>query len=117
MADAGRDLDSAPGPVAGSGPDAAPVPTELRLAPDGAALRLVWASGAIDSFAAAELRAACQCAECVRQRHDDRFPGTFPDVTIDTLDLIGAQAVNIRFSDGHGRGIYPWSYLRSLASK
>jgi len=28
---------------------------------------------------------------------------------------IGDYAVNIAFSDGHNRGIYPWPYLRLLA--
>ena len=29
---------------------------------------------------------------------------------------IGDYAINIAFSDGHARGIYPWSYLLELGT-
>ncbi|RUW64645.1 gamma-butyrobetaine hydroxylase-like domain-containing protein, partial [Mesorhizobium sp. M4B.F.Ca.ET.049.02.1.2] len=28
---------------------------------------------------------------------------------------IGSYAIRLVFSDGHDRGIYPWSYLREIA--
>jgi prepilin-type processing-associated H-X9-DG protein len=30
---------------------------------------------------------------------------------------VGSYGVNIAFSDGHDRGIYPWSYLAQLSEK
>jgi prepilin-type processing-associated H-X9-DG protein len=30
---------------------------------------------------------------------------------------MGHYGVNITFSDGHARGIYPWSYLTELSEK
>lgn len=38
-------------------------------------------------------------------------------VRIVAVDEIGLYAVNIAFSDGHNRGIYPWSYLMMLARR
>ena len=31
------------------------------------------------------------------------------------IELVGSYAINIAFSDGHDRGIYPWAYLREIA--
>jgi DUF971 family protein len=33
---------------------------------------------------------------------------------IDALP-IGRYAIQLHFSDGHDRGIYPWAYLRELS--
>ena len=30
------------------------------------------------------------------------------------VHTIGDKGLNLVFSDGHGRGIYPWAYLREL---
>lgn len=35
-------------------------------------------------------------------------------LTIVAFNPIGHYGVNIAFSDGHARGIYPWSYLQML---
>ena len=69
------------------------------------------------AIGAPRLRAACRCADCRRERIDrDADPDT-DDVTIAEVRLVGDHALNIAFSDGHDRGIYPWSYLRELASE
>ncbi len=38
------------------------------------------------------------------------------EVTIVTLDPVGAYAVQPHFSDGHSTGIYSWDYLYELGS-
>ena len=63
---------------------------------------------------AGRLRAACKCAHCVRARIDGRFPDRFDGIAITQIAPIGDYAINIAFSDGHARGIYPWSYLSEL---
>jgi prepilin-type processing-associated H-X9-DG protein len=30
---------------------------------------------------------------------------------------IGGYALNIAFTDGHARGVYPWVYLHALATQ
>lgn len=38
-----------------------------------------------------------------------------PDVRITAIEPAG-YGVQLVFSDGHARGIYPWAYLNALAS-
>ena len=94
-------------------PDA--VPTHAVLSRDGRQLRLVWADGEERILAAEALRLRCRCAWCTRDRIEARFPDAFEAVAIAKLDPMGGYAVNIGFSEGHARGIFPWVYLRDLA--
>ncbi len=77
-------------------------------------LELTTAEGHHIRLSAAQLRAACKCAHCVRARIDNRFPDRFDAIAITAIAAVGDYAVNIAFSDGHARGIYPWSYLMEL---
>jgi DUF971 family protein len=81
------------------------------VAESGAALLL---GGTARPLAAARLRAACRCAQCVRSRADGLFPPSFDGVVIERASPIGSYGVNLGFSDGHARGIYPWAYLSQL---
>ncbi|MBB5048841.1 prepilin-type processing-associated H-X9-DG protein [Rhodopseudomonas rhenobacensis] len=67
-------------------------------------------------LSAGRLRAACKCAHCLRARIDGVFPAQFDGIAITTVAPIGGYAVNIGFSDGHVRGIYPWAYLLQLSA-
>jgi len=67
-------------------------------------------------IAAEQLRLSCKCAHCTRARFDNRFPGTFPGIAITEIGDLG-YGLNISFSDGHNRGIYPKPYLLSLAGR
>ena len=66
-------------------------------------------------IAAEQLRLSCKCAHCTRARFDGRFPETFPGIAITEIGDLG-YGLNIAFSDGHNRGIYPKPYLLSLAA-
>jgi DUF971 family protein len=57
---------------------------------------------------------ACKCAHCIRARIDGVFPERFDGIVIVQVLPIGDYAVNLAFSDGHARGIYPWSFLFGL---
>jgi DUF971 family protein len=87
---------------------------EIRLSRDRLVLTLTRA-GRRAAFTAAQLRLACRCAGCVRARYDEAPAVAAPGLTITRIDAVGAQAANIQFSDGHARGIYPWSYLWQCA--
>ena len=67
-------------------------------------------------IAAEQLRLSCKCAHCTRARFDDRFPEAFPGIAITEIGDLG-YGLNISFSDGHNRGIYPKLYLLSLAER
>ena len=66
------------------------------------------------SIGAETLRISCKCAHCTRARFDGRFPEAFPGIAITGIGDLG-YGLNISFSDGHNRGIYPKPYLLSLA--
>ncbi len=66
------------------------------------------------TLSAERLRSACKCAHCTRARIDDRFPLAFPGIAVVGVTDLG-YGLNIAFSDGHWRGIYPKSYLLDLA--
>jgi prepilin-type processing-associated H-X9-DG protein len=82
------------------------------VAEDGATLLLM--GSAPQPLAATRLRAACRCAQCVRARLDGLFPQSFDSIAIVHVSAMGHYGVNIGFSDGHARGIYPWAYLSQL---
>ncbi len=81
----------------------------------GKSLRVALSDGELRRFTAAALRNACRCAHCLRARIDGRFSDAAADITITGCWPIGHYAINVGFSDGHARGIYPWSYLLQLA--
>ena len=79
-----------------------------------AALEVQWPAGA-DSLGFALLRAMCPCALCEARRRSGE-PVRGENVSLAGIEPYGQNAVLLKFSDGHGRGIYPFSYLRSLAA-
>jgi DUF971 family protein len=92
----------------------APAVTNYRTSPDLAALVMRTAREDEIQLAAERLRLACKCAHCTRARFDNRFPERFPGIAITEIGDLG-YGLNISFSDGHNRGIYPKAYLLSLA--
>jgi prepilin-type processing-associated H-X9-DG protein len=78
-------------------------------------LEIAWGDSNAVEVSAPRLRAACRCAWCTRERIDGTFAASFETITIDRLAAVGDYAINIAFSDGHARGIYPWAYLQSIA--
>ena len=95
---------------------AAPVvaPTHIALSEDLGFLDLTMAHGGEIRLAAERLRSACKCAHCVRARIDGVFPERFDGIAVVQVSPIGGYAVNLTFSDGHARGIYPWALLLGL---
>lgn len=94
----------------------APTVTDYEPSPDLAALVMRTAHDDEVELAAEDLRLACKCAHCTRARFDGRFPATFPGIAITDIGDLG-YGLNISFSDGHNRGIYPKTYLLSLARR
>src|SRR4051794_30998849 len=92
-----------------------PTVVDCEVSPDLASLSLSTATGQRAALSAERLRAACQCAHCRRARFDDRFPAHFPGIAIVRVTDLG-YGLNIAFSDGHDRGIYPKPYLSELAN-
>ncbi|QRG09599.1 DUF971 domain-containing protein [Xanthobacter dioxanivorans] len=94
-----------------------PVPEieEIRLDRDKGRLTLAFAGGRAD-LSAPRLRAACRCAACLAARAQGRFTADFSGITLAGVAPFGAHGLNLTFSDGHARGVYPFAYLLALAA-
>lgn len=58
----------------------------------------------------------CRCAVCSRARIDGTFAPATQGLEIEQATPIGHYGLNIAFSDGHARGIFPFAYLAELAA-
>lgn len=90
-------------------------PEAILVEERGTELRVTLATGENFKLGAIRLRMACRCAKCTRARIDGVFPDNFDDIRITQCAPMGHYGINIVFSDGHARGIFPWSYLADLA--
>ncbi|ABS68040.1 hypothetical protein Xaut_2800 [Xanthobacter versatilis] len=68
------------------------------------------------ALSAPALRAACRCAVCVADQARGTFSADFAGVTLTHVAPFGAHGLNLSFSDGHARGVYPFAYLAALAA-
>lgn len=90
-------------------------PRALRNARVLGELRIEWPDGGAQSLSHARLRAACPCSQCRAARLGGRIDTAQDEVRLSAIQPQG-YGVQLVFSDGHDRGIYPWAYLRGLAS-
>ncbi|WP_349976008.1 gamma-butyrobetaine hydroxylase-like domain-containing protein [Pseudomonas sp. WHRI 8519] len=75
-------------------------------------LLLEWGDGE-QSISHARLRGACPCSQCRAARLLGGIAVVAADVRIERIETQG-YGVQLVFSDGHERGIYPWAYLYGL---
>jgi DUF971 family protein len=93
---------------------AADIPLDIVLRPGELLLR--WADGQT-VLGAPALREACRCAECRAATLRGHSPEADGGVRMVGAAPVGQYALQLLFSDGHDRGIYPWELLRRLASR
>ena len=91
-------------------------PLEVRLIDDRRTLVITWDDGSVSRLPAQLLRHNSRAASNVRAGIDGTLLVPDSEIKLNDVRLIGSYAVQISFSDNHDRGIYPWSYLRELAS-
>jgi len=89
-------------------------PSHIVISEDLGFLELTMTEGATIRLTAGRLRSACRCAHCTRARIDGVFPEKFDGIAIVQVSPVGDYAINLAFSDGHARGIYPWPLLLGL---
>jgi DUF971 family protein len=94
----------------------APTVIDCVVSPDLASLSMVTSQARLVTLTAEKLRSACKCAHCTRARIGERFPDSFSGIAIVEVGDLG-YGLNIAFSDGHDRGIYPKTYLLDLAGR
>jgi len=87
----------------------------IRVSEDYAQLQLDWDNGAQSTLAASVLRREARDASSVRERHDRGQVHVIPNIQITALEMVGTTGINIQFSDGHQRAIFPIPYLKQLS--
>jgi|AACY02.4.fsa_nt_gi DUF971 family protein len=91
-------------------------PLALRVMGSSGRLEMDWAGGRTTAVTHAKLREQCRCAVCVARRQCAGSINVPPDVRLTDVTPFGPNAVRLTFSDGHGRGIYPFEWLQTLAT-
>jgi DUF971 family protein len=76
-------------------------------------LRITWDDKTV-CYPAALLRAACRCAHCQAAKRRGQESRPAADVAVVGCEAIGGYGLQLRFGDGHERGIFPFVYLRAL---
>jgi|OM-RGC.v1.029087917 DUF971 family protein len=89
-------------------------PELIEIVDEARRLAVTWPDARVCLDAAA-LRQASRAASELRRQIDGIALVLPADLHLTGLQPIGNYAVRLLFSDGHDRGIYPWSYLRELA--
>lgn len=90
-------------------------PTQIVDHRAGGVLEIAWADGKVSRLNHALLREKCRCASCEQQRRSESgTPAADEGLRLVQIDAVGEVGLNLKFSDGHDRGIYPWAYLRQL---
>ncbi len=79
-------------------------------------LVIEWQDGSFSALPHAWLRARCRCAACAQAARSGAARPLAP-VSLTGIRPVADQGLNLVFSDGHGRGIYPWTYLRTLGEE
>ncbi|MFK7878206.1 DUF971 domain-containing protein [Roseobacter sp.] len=89
----------------------------LSATPDNRKLIVEWESGNVTELPATTLRQEARDAYTRRAKLDNGSIDVSPDLTITALTQVGRAGVNITFSDGHDRAIYPFVYLHALSEQ
>lgn len=94
-----------------------PLPTAITDHEQSGVLEIAWSDGERSRLHHARLREHCRCAACEQQRRRGHgVPPADASLRIVRIEVIAEQGLNLAFSDGHDRGIYPWAYLRQLGA-
>lgn len=78
-------------------------------------LCITWATGEQAKLTAKILRENARDAASLRAQIDGTQQPVSETLSISEITVLGHGALNICFSDGHDRAIYPIPYLRELS--
>lgn len=94
-----------------------PLPVGITVQAASRLLRIDWDDGSTSCLPHALLRASCRCALCQRTARAGGLPGEGAAVSLTEVIPMADGGLNLAFSDGHARGIYPWAYLKELGGQ
>jgi DUF971 family protein len=91
------------------------VPTAIRSPRGAHTTEIEWGDGHKGIYPHEILRGYCPCAGC--QGHSGTISFIRQEgaaLEIDDMEVVGNYAIQIKWFDGHGSGLYSYTYLRSL---
>jgi DUF971 family protein len=88
-------------------------PLAMGNSRDKGQLKLNWPDGREQYLDHAQLRRQCPCSQCRAFRLQGLTVQVDPRVRVVGINAQG-YGVQLVFSDGHERGIFPWGYLVGL---
>lgn len=94
-------------------------PTHINNLKDQGCLEVRWPDGRNVLIPFPALRDSCGCAHCVHEITGEKLIdlASIPeDISIESMELVGAYALRIRWSDGHDTGLFTWEKLGEFAS-
>lgn len=77
-------------------------------------LEIAWSDGMTGIFAHRLLRESCRCAYCLASARRGQPIVASDGTRILDIEPWGGNTLRLVFNDGHGRGIFPFDYLRTL---
>jgi DUF971 family protein len=80
-------------------------------------LEIIWSDGTRGVTAHRLLREACRCAQCTAVSRCGTPVIAENGIRITLIEPYGNNALRLGFDDGHGRGLYPFEYLRLLEAQ
>ncbi len=89
-------------------------PSNIRLTTDRRDLIIDWDNQESQRFPACILREKSQSSQSKRNRMLGLHGPFSNDISIEDIHLIGNYAINLEFSDGYNKGIFPWEFLHDL---
>jgi DUF971 family protein len=90
-------------------------PSAISVNGQARTLELLW-DGEHAVLSHRVLRRSCRCSVCESTRRKlDKVLPVADDVALLKIEPVGSTALQLFFSDGHARGIYPWTYLKQMA--
>jgi DUF971 family protein len=90
-------------------------PRSLHNAREQQCLLIRWQDGTEQTIPYVQLRAACRCATCRAQHTSGNIQLIAANIHVEKINNLG-QGLQLVFSDGHERGIFPWAYLFEIGS-
>ncbi|RYY77323.1 MAG: DUF971 domain-containing protein [Gammaproteobacteria bacterium] len=91
-------------------------PRKLQNSRTTGQLVIQWAAGIEHKIAYRQLRSACRCASCRADQTRGKISLIPDDLYVVKINNLG-QGLQLVFSDGHERGIFPWQYLHDIGEQ
>ena len=91
-------------------------PVEIKIIQNGQAILLSWPDGTSQQIPALTLRSKSRSARSLSQRIKNEPDNFEINLTIENVSMVGSYAINVKFSDGYDKGVFPWNMLREITS-